>query len=133
MRNIDPALHPIGEYFENIYIGKAWSAPLFPPRFWNVTSRLHNSIPRTSNLVEGWHNRFQQKLGCHRPGMWRFLLELLREQNRTENTYSRIQIDRFPRHARKKDRLVNQKLKNIHGNIRKMSTMKYIGAVAKLI
>ena len=99
MQKIDPNLHVVGEYFEKRYLGKEWSQPLFPMRVWNVTCRLNNGIPRTSNLIEGWHNRFQ--LGCHRPPIWRFLLEIMKEQIRSENTYARLQVGKFPRHANK--------------------------------
>lgn len=133
MKNIDPGLAGIGSYFHKTYIGSSWSPPLFPMRLWNVCCRLNNGIPRTSNLVEGWHNRFQQKLDCHRPRMWRFLFELLREQNRTENTYARIQIDRFPNHARKKYLDINAKLKDTYSDFRNMATMKYLKAIAKHI
>jgi hypothetical protein len=133
MMKIDPLLRPVGDYFQSTYIGKTWSPPLFPPRLWNVSRRLNNGIPRTSNLVEGWHNRFQHKLGGHSPPIWRLLLELLREQNRTENTYARMEIDRFPNHARKKYLAINVKLKNIYQKKRNLSTMKYLTAIAKYI
>jgi hypothetical protein len=133
MKNIDPELKIVGKYFEKTYIGNDWSPALFPPRVWNVCCRLNNGIPRTSNLIEGWHNRFQQKLDCHRPRMWRFLMELLKEQNRTENAFARIQIDRFPSSSRKKFRDINTKLKTIYRKFRRMRNKKYIKAVAQLI
>ena len=56
---------------------------------WNLNARVKNDIPRTSNFIEGWHNRFHTFLNVSKPQMWRFLLGLIMEQNRTEN---RLQI-----------------------------------------
>ena len=123
MKMIDPGLKPVGKYFFDTYIGNDWDPPLFPPRVWNVCCRVNNNIPRTSNLIEGWHKRFQHKLGCHRPAMWRFLMELLKEQNRTENTYARIEVNRFPPSKRKKYAILDKRLKNTYSKFRKMDSI----------
>jgi hypothetical protein len=98
-----------------------------------VEQRLNNGIPRTSNLIEGWHHRFQHKLGCHRPSMWRFLLEIIREQNRTENTYARIQIDKFPSITRRKYAYANYRLKKAYQKFRSTEEMCYLQSIAEFV
>lgn len=57
-------MKPFFDYFEKTYIlGKLKSngrrgKPRFAPEFWSVKNRTENDLPRTSNAVEGWHNKF---------------------------------------------------------------------------
>lgn len=78
-------LYPLAEYFESTYIGSTIRDPTFDIEIWNLNGRVKQDIPRTSNFIEGWHNRFQTFLKTTKPQMWRFLLALLLEQHRTEN------------------------------------------------
>lgn len=57
-------MQPFFEYFEKTYVlGKLRADgrrgnPRFPPDFWSVKSSTEHGLPRTSNAVEGWHNKF---------------------------------------------------------------------------
>ena len=57
-------MKPFFDYFEKTYVlGKMKSSgrrgkPRFAPEFWSVKSSTENDMPRTSNAVEGWHNKF---------------------------------------------------------------------------
>ena len=50
-------------YFEDTYIGRKMSRnrranPRFSISMWNCFSRVVLNLPRTNNMVEGWHNAF---------------------------------------------------------------------------
>ena len=69
------------DYFENTYIGQPLrgrrNAPLFAPDFWNVTARVLNGLPRTTNAVEGWYNKFNRCVSASHPSVWK-LIEAMR-------------------------------------------------------
>lgn len=82
-------LMPLVEYFETVYVGTTANRATFDPHILNLHEWVQKGIPRTSNLIEGWHNRFRRSLKISKPPFWRFLLALLHEQNRTENVIVR--------------------------------------------
>ena len=68
---------PILDYFENTYIGQPLRGrrndPLFPLNFWNVTDRVVNNLSRTTNGVEGWHNKFNRCVNAANPSIWKLI------------------------------------------------------------
>ncbi|CAF1124067.1 unnamed protein product, partial [Brachionus calyciflorus] len=38
---------------------------MFDIRYWNLTTRINDCIPRTNNHVEAWHNAFTSILKSH--------------------------------------------------------------------
>ena len=63
----DSALN-VATYFEDTYIGKrlpnnSRRIPPFPIRIWNLYERVREQLPRTNNVVEGWHNAFSSSVG----------------------------------------------------------------------
>ena len=50
---------------------------------WNVYDRVLDSLPRTNNSVEGWHNWFQRSLMCSHPIVW-WLIEQLKKKERLQ-------------------------------------------------
>ncbi|POG73192.1 hypothetical protein GLOIN_2v1454966, partial [Rhizophagus irregularis DAOM 181602=DAOM 197198] len=38
-------------------------APLFPPELWSVHDSIETGIPRTQNIVEAWHRRWNILVG----------------------------------------------------------------------
>ena len=52
----------------------------FEPVVWNVHERTMKGYHRTSNLVEGWNNRFSSLIDCVHPNIWKFLESLQKEQ-----------------------------------------------------
>jgi len=87
---ISSDLKPLAQYFEYTYVGTATSEPLFSISFWNVYDRVKYNVPRTSNFIEGWHNKFQKLLKTHAPTMWKFFFCMLTEQNNTENVFQKL-------------------------------------------
>ncbi|CAG8786379.1 1499_t:CDS:1 [Cetraspora pellucida] len=83
------------QQFEETYVlGKVHStmennhifctAPLFSPQLWSVFDSLEIGIPRTSNTVEGWHNRCATLIGRQHVGLYTFIQEIQREQQQIE-------------------------------------------------
>ncbi|XP_062565147.1 uncharacterized protein LOC134227577 [Armigeres subalbatus] len=58
------SMKPFFDYFEKTYVlGKLKpngrrGKPRFAPAFWSVAASTEDGLPRTSNAVEGWHNKF---------------------------------------------------------------------------
>lgn len=55
--------------------------PRFPPEIWNVYDSVINGVQRTTNVVEGWHSKFQRLIVTHHSAIWRFLETIKKEQN----------------------------------------------------
>ncbi|PKC04239.1 hypothetical protein RhiirA5_422523 [Rhizophagus irregularis] len=37
--------------------------PLFPPSIWSVTDNIEYTFPRTQNIIEAWHRRWNTLVG----------------------------------------------------------------------
>ena len=78
--------------------------------FWNVYTRVLDGVPRTSNFVEGFHNKWNGALGLRRPPMWRFMLLMCKFQQNTETSLNKIEAGGPPRLQRRLQRLRNHRL-----------------------
>ena len=97
---LPPEAEDFAMYFERTYIGQysasdvgtdelrplrlTWREPPFPPSIWSVYDRPLGSEPRTTNFLEGWHQRISSILGQAHPNIWKFLEFLKGEQSNTE-------------------------------------------------
>jgi hypothetical protein len=73
-----PAVRQLLSYFQRTYvrgeqIGNQRIDPMFPPEIWNHSLDSLDSIPRTTNAVEGYHNSLQSIFLCKKPSVWRLL------------------------------------------------------------
>ena len=75
--NIDQDLDVIMDYFEENYLGVLrrgrFRRPRFPYAWWGVHDRVQNNLPRTNNVVEGWHNSFNQHVDCRHANVWKLI------------------------------------------------------------
>jgi hypothetical protein len=99
----DPRLAPLFQYFRLQWIINV------PPAMWNV----YNRQTRTNNDLEGWHNRFTNMVGRHRPNLWRLLACLQEEQAATEVAVQQIA-------AGQQVSAPNRRYKKIHRHIKKL-------------
>ena len=60
-------------YFERTWIGTAASPSVFDKFLWNQYDSVLAGLPRSNNLVEGWHNGFRSLMGVSNPTLWTFL------------------------------------------------------------
>ena len=51
---------------------------------WNYHMMVQQGLPRTTNVVEGWHKSFSAHVSCHHPSIWTFLNVLKEEQGLVE-------------------------------------------------
>jgi len=105
-------MKPILEYFSQTYIG-VFNDPIFPVEFWNLSDRILVNVPKTSNFVEGWHNKFQRSLQHSKPKMWRFVYALLCDQKHNENALHKITA------GDTKFKLQSRKFRHYNLNVRK--------------
>ena len=49
-------------YFEKTYVGTGSRKPMFDKELWNVRYAIDNNIPKTTNHVEGFHNRLKHAM-----------------------------------------------------------------------
>ena len=71
-------------YFENTWIGTSTARPMFSHDMWTQHEASLMKLPRSTNMVEGWHNGFHSMLQCNNPTLWKFLDTLKAEQALTD-------------------------------------------------
>ena len=125
-------------YFESTYIGiergtrnnRRRATPTFPICFWNVYSRVVNSLPRTNNNVEAFHNALNKSVSNAHPNIWR-LINVLKDEECLA-TAKRIHFERgdsLPDKKKYKD--LNARLKNIVLNYSAYDDkMRYLRSIA---
>ena len=59
-----------------IVILRTYNQPMFPPQYWSVYQRVLDGEPRTNNLIEGWHRRFQVIVNKSHPNIHEFMKRL---------------------------------------------------------
>ena len=89
---------PLWQYIEHTYVRgrpargrRPGSAPLFPPRLWNVHEACLSGFQRTNNYVEGWHSKFSKLIVTPYANFWKFLENLKKEQRNTEQQMIQIE------------------------------------------
>ena len=75
------------DYFEDNYIGRQRRGRRGQPRYalslWNQYLRVQNSLPRSNNAVEAWHNAFNGSVSIAHPSVVRLARKLQQEQHAT--------------------------------------------------
>ena len=65
------------DYFETNYIGELRRGrrrrPLFPHGLQNVNQRVASDLPKTNNMLEGWHRQLNGSFVVANPTIWTFL------------------------------------------------------------
>lgn len=89
---VDDAVDDVVAYMEKVYVRgvpargrRRATPPLFPPTVWNVHNQVLADEARTTNVVEGWHSRFQRLINAHHPSVWKVLEYLKKEE---QNNYT---------------------------------------------
>ena len=90
-----PETDAVIKWFEDNYVhGRAYrhlrngniirSAPLFPPQLWSVYDSIEIGVPRTQNVAEAWHRRWDILVGQSHVGVYTIIKELQKEQQNVE-------------------------------------------------
>nr|XP_014341335.1 PREDICTED: uncharacterized protein LOC106702742 [Latimeria chalumnae] len=84
-------LIPLLDYFEDSFVrhvrcGRC-GRPLFPVELWNVRDRVCEGLPRSNNLMEGWHRVFNQSVSMAHPGIYALIKQFKKEQKHTNKSF----------------------------------------------
>ncbi|KAJ4445948.1 hypothetical protein ANN_12634 [Periplaneta americana] len=88
---IEPDIMDLALYMERTYIRGSPARGrrrAMPPRFaaeiWNTYNQVLVGQHRTTNIVEGWHNRFQKHIVTHHASVWKFMEFIKKNQRNNE-------------------------------------------------
>ena len=123
------------DFFKGTYIGRLHPdghrrVPLFQLSLWNMYSQNLNDLPRTNNVVEGWHRSFQANVGAYYPNFWKFIDILKREQNLTQVIIAQARAGHQPEPQRRRYLDSNQRIKNIVQDYHNHEIMQYLWGLA---
>ena len=65
-------------YMQKYYIGapktrNKRTTPEFKIEHWNVNERIMRGLPRSNNMLEGYHHAFHTLSGCSHPSIWKLI------------------------------------------------------------
>ena len=66
------------------------SAPLFPPSLWSVADNIEHTFPRTQNIVEAWHRRWEVLVGRAHVGVFKIIKDIQNEQHQVQSNFEAI-------------------------------------------
>ena len=105
--------------------------PLYPPQRWNVHSATLEELPRTTNAVEGWHSRFNKKIGkCH-PNVFEFVDRMKEEEVHFSRLYDQERAGRRIAYIKKKYSMVDKRILLIVDTYEDSPREEFLSAIAK--
>ena len=104
-----PALQQLCTYYQ-----ETWLNGNYPLSLWNVSTET----VRTSNSVEGWHNKLNRTIGKIHPNIFELLQHLKKEQRETEVTCNQARLGASPPRRRRKCRELEAKITNYKEQLR---------------
>jgi hypothetical protein len=131
---VDDHAEPVINYFEDNFIGRPdrrgiRKQPTFPIISWNVYDRVLESLPRTNNSVEGWHNGFQRSLMCSHPSLWRLIEQLQKEEGLQRFSIAQLLAGQSVP-TRKVYRTCNARITNVVGDYSNRTRLDYLRSIA---
>jgi hypothetical protein len=115
---IDDRLLPVCEHLSEYYlkgklIGRRKVPPLYPPELWNVHDRTLSGMPRTTNSVEGWHNKFNTLLRKHHVNLLVLVERLLKMEGDARYERYRDSVGKSPPKRKKKYVKIDDQIKRV--------------------
>lgn len=112
------------------------SAPRFPPELWACEEATLNGTPRTSNSLEGWHNKFNRLFKGQNPLKFYSVLKAFKEEERsTSAEYLRsLQgdiTDRTDKKTEKKEKNLRMAIQTYHET--NISLFDHVQALALIL
>jgi hypothetical protein len=129
------ALEDLYSYFERTYVGSRRRrgrtvAPRYEVAFWSMWERVASDLPRTNNIVEGWHREIQASLDGDHPSIWRFLRFLQREETLSRLTREQIVAGQNPRKEKRDQKRRTQNLRTLSEDFENRNIEDYLRGVA---
>lgn len=136
------SMAPFFDYFERTYVlGKIKSngrrgKPRFPPELWAASYSASSTLPKTSNAVEGWHNKFSGLLSSKTNfKFYEVVRAFQQEENETSGKFLRnLQCDMQQR-LNKKQKGKEQKLRTalLRRETEDMTLFEVIQSIALIV
>ena len=82
----------------------------------------------TNNCVEGWHRRCKAVMQCDKPGVFKCIAKLLKEQNSQSNQIERLNSDEP--HKKKQKIYLDKRLKSIVTGRNQRTVMEFLRGIA---
>ena len=81
----DEAYNELVKYFEDTYVGNSEGEKKakFEINFWNVSARVKQGLPKTTNYVEAWHKRMSHAISCSHPTLG-VLIDALKKRTKSQ-------------------------------------------------
>ena len=131
----DNTLDGFLQYFETTWLGVLQRGrrrrPKFEVNLWSCYERTLNCIPRTNNMLEGWHNAFKKRMVIIHPTEEKLLRKLHSEQASTEMVLEQISQGKAVGRSNKKYVVVNARLKNIVEGYSIENVLEFLRAIAQ--
>ena len=99
---------------------------MFPPQYWSVYQRVLDGEPRTNNLIEGWHRRFQVIVNKSHPNIHEFMKRLKEEQQTSASRILQLVAGQPAKKPRKKVSTMNDKIVKIVTDYKNRTLQDYL-------
>ena len=134
---LDARLTGVISYFERNFVG--WicvnrvTSPVYAHTTWNLVVRVLEGLPRTNNLVEGWHNLLRRIVGSSRPTLKQFFKKLRLMQH--TGYIERMGGLRHSAHGVKRTlyEQVSMRLRNLVENFSAYDPLEYLSKIAGVL
>ena len=121
------------DYYERTWIGSSSSSPIFDKFLWNQYDGVLAGLPRSNNLVEGWHNGFQSLVGVSNPTLWTFLSALKKEENLTFAKKVKMRTNESPDPKKRKWRVYYERLTAVVEDYDNYEPLDYLHCIGELL
>ena len=130
------------QYFEENYVhGKprrrrfrnqavTRNPPQFPPELWSIYELIDNGYPRTQNIIEGWHQRWNTLIGRSHVGVYTIIDEMRKEQHQTELQIESIIRGEERPYQRKHIIEYENRLLTVFNNRNSLSLLEFLRGIA---
>ncbi|XP_068224123.1 uncharacterized protein [Palaemon carinicauda] len=123
------------QYFETTWLGVFQRGrrrrPKFEVKLWSCYERTLNGLPRTNNMLEGWHNAFKRRMTIIHPTEEKLLRKLRSEQASTKMVLEQVFQGKDVGRKNKKYTDVNARLKNVVEGYDSDNVLDFLQAIAR--
>ena len=122
------------DYFEENYIGAQRRGrrrnPLFSHELWNVNRRVEANLPRTNNMLEGWHRHFNRCFPAAHPTIWKFINVLKNDASVQQINAANYAAGGPPPKRRRIYQAINDRLRRLHADYGNRDTLEFLRGVS---
>ncbi|XP_077293964.1 uncharacterized protein LOC143916644 [Arctopsyche grandis] len=105
--------------------------PRYPPEMWSIYSSTIDCLPRTQNVVEAWHRRWETLVGRAHVGFHKIMVEFQKEQNTVESVVEQI-LEGAPRPKLRREAISREsRIQFIVQEYWQRTTLEYLQGLAQ--